>query len=119
MLVALAVVLFSSSACFRGRTITLKAGGPAPSGTIRYQLDDQDVSVGEQTLPWSATFERSGASAARVNVDSGQTAWCEVWIDGELCDREDDGTWCACYHDRRKGWSGWPNDDESKATHIP
>jgi hypothetical protein len=106
--------------CRKDRVVTFKAGGAA-SGTIRYQLGAEDVTPGDEALPWSKTL-RAGRSvdSARINVSAqwGSPAWCEVWIDDQLCDREDDGVWCSCYYDRRKGWSGWPNDDRANATHI-
>ncbi len=119
-MVALLGVAIGLLACRKERVVTFKVGG-APSARIRYQACTEDVIVGEQSLPWSKiVIAGTSESCARVNADvpRGSPAWCEVWIDGELCDREDDGVWCTCTYDRKRGWSGWPNDDEKKPTRI-
>jgi len=105
--------------CHRERTITFKAGGSASSG-VHYQLGDEDVNLGETPLPWSLTV-KAKVSSARIDVwkPRGPAAWCEVWIDGQLCDREDEGRWCSCYRSNRgDSWSGWINGDQHRATRI-
>jgi hypothetical protein len=58
-------------------------------------------------------------SVHAVRVDAWslqQTSWCEVWIDGELCDREDEGRVLLLTGEGR--WSGTPNNDDRRKTFI-
>jgi hypothetical protein len=120
LLVATALVAAQALACQKERTATLKAGG-GRFNEVRYQIGDQDISLGRTALPWSKTLRvERGVSSVRLDVwSTQQQSWCEIWLDGQLCDREDGGRWCACYRDRKSdSWSGSPNDDERRKTRI-
>jgi len=119
-LLAASLFALHTLGCQKERVARLEAGG-GRSNAVHYQLGDRDVSLGETALPWSKTFRVGrGVNSVRMDVWSiHQHSWCEVWIDGHLCDREDDGRWCSCYRDTKYDtWSGWPNDDERRKTRI-
>jgi len=61
---------------------------------VRYQHNEKDVESGEVDVPWKRRLETRDIRALRVNVTGG---WCEIRIDGEVCDREESGSWCSCY----------------------
>jgi hypothetical protein len=101
--------------------VILKVGG-AESATLMYQVGDADlVKLGPTELPWELKPE-VGLLDQSVGVTTfvggfREKAWCEIWIGDELCDREDDGSWCRCFF-KFTSWSGDINGQRSQRTSV-
>lgn len=75
--------------------VELRAGPvEGDTGRVRYQVNEDDVQVGHKGGRWKHRFETRDIGSIRLDASEG---WCEIRIDGRVCDREEDGGWCACY----------------------
>ncbi len=83
------------------REVLFKAAGPASSANITIQIDGKNRKLGQVALPFEHREQISFRNGVRLGVVTrvGQSADCEIWIDGELKDHDPKSmvNWCAYY----------------------